>query len=380
MPCWRRAKPSARRSTRSLTWWGCCACAADSSWPPARRSRLERSLEEGTRRRRVAGPRRTALEAAEARLARAAPAIDGGAAYCSMTSAPGGTVKRNAPARSARWRRTREPQQRVLAEAVDDLERGEVLALKADADRLERAVLRLRLAPRPSRDRPSAAGRRGRSRCSSEPPASSAAGVAPSAWPKLARADLVQVGVVDPDLLAVGDDRLLERLRVGEAEAVRPRELEAAARRLLLRAVGRGDRLRELRAAGLHVAHEVAQRVDRIGARRHSARQSAARPRRGARARDHSARAGTRMSRLPLVRHAGYESGFLHLFQQSRGAVVADAQVALDQRDRRAAVLQHDADRLVVHRVVLAVAAAGLAAGASPPSPSSVPPSRMPSM
>ena len=57
-----------------------------------------------------------------------------------------------------------------------------------------------------------------------------------------ARAHLVQVAVVDPDLLAVGDDRLLERLGVGEAEAVRARELEAAARRLLLRAVGRGPR------------------------------------------------------------------------------------------------------------------------------------------
>jgi len=46
------------------------------------------------------------------------------------------------------------------------------------------------------------------------------------------------------------------------------------------------------------------------------------------------------------------------LFQQPGGAVVAYAQVALNQRDRRAAVLQHDADGLVVHRVGLGVAAA----------------------
>ena len=31
--------------------------------------------------------------------------------------------------------------------------------------------------------------------------------------------------------------------------------------------------------------------------------------------------------------HAGYEPGFLHLFQQPRGAVVTNAQVALHQRD-----------------------------------------------
>src|SRR4029078_11670720 len=72
---------------------------------------------------------------------------------------------------------------------------------------------------------------------------------------ELPAADLVQIGVVDPDLLAVSDDRLLERLGVGEAEAVRTRELEAAARGLLLRAVGRRQRLRELRARALYSAH-----------------------------------------------------------------------------------------------------------------------------
>ncbi len=46
------------------------------------------------------------------------------------------------------------------------------------------------------------------------------------------------------------------------------------------------------------------------------------------------------------------------MFQQAGGAVVTDAQVALHQRDGRAAVLQHDAHRLVVHRVGLAASTA----------------------
>ena len=193
----------------------------------------------------------------------------------------------------------RELQQRALAEAVDDLDRGEVLAAKADQDRLEGAVLRLRRRLDPVEavlrrhgrevevDLERAAGQQRRRRRAER-------------IRQLAGADLVQVGVVDPDLAAVGDDQLLERLRVGEAKAIRPRELEAAARRLLLGAVGRRDRLREGRAAGLHVADEVAQGVDRIGAGRHGARHQQ-RDRAEAQRRDHSARAGTRMSRLPLV-------------------------------------------------------------------------------
>ena len=113
-----------------------------------------------------------------------------------------------------------------------------------------------------------------------------------------ARAGLLQVGVVDPDLLAVGHDDLLEGLGVGEAEAVRPRELEAAAAHLLLRAVGRGDGLRELRAAALHLAHEVAQRIDRIGARREG---RAAKNQHQGETKVHASRLGTMMSRLPLL-------------------------------------------------------------------------------
>ena len=61
---------------------------------------------------------------------------------------------------------------------------------------------------------------------SSEPPASSAAGVAPSACAMAARTGLVEVGVVDPDLLAVGHDELLEGLacrRSGSGWAARTR-------------------------------------------------------------------------------------------------------------------------------------------------------------
>src|ERR1019366_7613793 len=64
---------------------------------------------------------------------------------------------------------------------------------------------------------------------------------------------------------------------------------------------------------------------------------------------------------VAVGRHGRYEAGFLHLFRKPRGAVVADAQVALHKRDRGTPVLQHDADRLVVHRIILAAADAGFA-------------------
>src|SRR5574337_801805 len=60
---------------------------------------------------------------------------------------------------------------------------------------------------------------------------------------------------------------------------------------------------------------------------------------------------------VAVGRHRRHQPRLLHLLEQPRGAVVADAQVALHERDRRLAVLEHDRDRLVVHRVGLAVAA-----------------------
>ena len=121
-----------------------------------------------------------------------------------------------------------ELQQRALVEGIDDLDRGEVLAAKADVHGFERAFLGLRrglhpiepilrgqrrqiefLVERTAREQ----RRRRRAERSAE----------------FARARLVQVGVKDPDLLAIGDDELLERLRVGESKSIRARELEAAA-------------------------------------------------------------------------------------------------------------------------------------------------------
>src|SRR2546423_6692673 len=61
--------------------------------------------------------------------------------------------------------------------------------------------------------------------------------------------------------------------------------------------------------------------------------------------------------------HRRHHAGALHVLDQARSAVVADAQMPLHQRDRRPARAQHDVDRLVVERIFfareLAVARAG---------------------
>jgi outer membrane lipoprotein carrier protein len=54
-----------------------------------------------------------------------------------------------------------------------------------------------------------------------------------------------------------------------------------------------------------------------------------------------------------------------HLFQQAGGAIVTDAQVALHQRNRGAAVFQHHLHGLVVHRVGFAAALAARAGAVS---------------
>src|SRR5690349_7371474 len=80
------------------------------------------------------------------------------------------------------------------------------------------------------------------------------------------------------------------------------------------------------------------------------------------------ARAVRRRSRgdqdLALVRvvRRADDALLLHLLDEPRRAVVADAQLALDPRDRRVARRGDDVDRLVVHVVVgLAARAAGQA-------------------
>src|SRR5205809_4281976 len=51
--------------------------------------------------------------------------------------------------------------------------------------------------------------------------------------------------------------------------------------------------------------------------------------------------------------HGRYESRLLHLLDQACGAVVADAQMALNERDRRAPRAHHDLYGLIVKRVGL---------------------------
>ncbi len=55
--------------------------------------------------------------------------------------------------------------------------------------------------------------------------------------------------------------------------------------------------------------------------------------------------------------HRRHEARALHLLDQTRGAVVADAQVPLHERDRRPPGLEHDRHRLVVHRIGFGVGA-----------------------
>src|SRR2546430_11445090 len=51
--------------------------------------------------------------------------------------------------------------------------------------------------------------------------------------------------------------------------------------------------------------------------------------------------------------HGRYESRLLHLLDQACGAVVADPQMALNERDRRAPRAHHDLYGLIVKRVGL---------------------------
>src|SRR5690606_41510037 len=59
---------------------------------------------------------------------------------------------------------------------------------------------------------------------------------------------------------------------------------------------------------------------------------------------------------VAVAAHRRHQAGTLHLLDQARRAVVADAQVALHQRDRWPSGLDDDFHRLVVERVRLAVA------------------------
>src|SRR6185503_3204221 len=49
--------------------------------------------------------------------------------------------------------------------------------------------------------------------------------------------------------------------------------------------------------------------------------------------------------------HARYHAGPLHLLDEARGTVIANAQMALHQRDGRATGLEHDLHGLIVERI-----------------------------
>src|SRR5262249_39518659 len=66
---------------------------------------------------------------------------------------------------------------------------------------------------------------------------------------------------------------------------------------------------------------------------------------------------------VAVGRHGAYEPGFLHLFQQPRGTVVADAHLALRKRNRPAPLLPDARDGPGAPRVARADAAAGDVAG-----------------
>src|SRR5690348_10173854 len=68
------------------------------------------------------------------------------------------------------------------------------------------------------------------------------------------------------------------------------------------------------------------------------------------------------LSLVRVIRRA-HDALLLHLLDEPRGAVVADAELALDPRDRRVARRRHDVHGLVVH-IVVRLAAATTAATA----------------
>src|SRR6185437_6023410 len=57
---------------------------------------------------------------------------------------------------------------------------------------------------------------------------------------------------------------------------------------------------------------------------------------------------------LPIVLRRRHHALLLHLLDQARGAVIADSQVPLHARNRRASAGRHDLDGAVVQRVVVA--------------------------
>ena len=160
---------------------------------------------------------------------------------------------------------------------------------------------------------------------------------------QLAHRDLVQVLVVDPHLLAVADDQLLARLRIAPAKLPGTREREAAPStscislpRPVVAPVCSKSRARRLRRARRSL--ESARGSPACACR--CAEQQRQQPRAS---RTRSTRLTSRPSRghqhlaIAVRLHRRDQPGALHLLDQARCAVVADAQMPLHQRDRRRA-------------------------------------------
>ena len=157
--------------------------------------------------------------------------------YCLSTSAPRRRLE------AGRCRRgsdgidldLAELQHRALAEAVEDLERRQRLALEADLHALQLAVLVLRRGLDPLQA--VALGRGFQREVGLQRPQVGRGGNQrrrrrAQRLRLLALRDLVQVGVVEPQRLAVGHDALREGLLVVELELAGALEFEGAGRRL----------------------------------------------------------------------------------------------------------------------------------------------------
>src|SRR5207253_2998089 len=127
------------------------------------------------------------------------------------------------------------------------------------------------------------------------------------------------------ELVAVGLQHLLVRLLVRPDDLARAREHERAARIVV--------RLRR----GLRGARALARRLDDL------LREFAL--------------------RRTYLRHEGLQLLGAARERVPRRAIIADPQMALHERNRRAAVLDDDLDRLVVQRIRLAAAFTGSRAG-----------------
>lgn len=228
--------------------------------------------------------------------------------------------------------------------------------------------------------------------------------------------DLVQILVVDEEFFAIGLDHLFIGFLVGPDELARTREHEAAAggvEHLGGAVLGPDHALGEAALGRLRAADELLELVQRggRGAPRRQCREgdgACYRQRRQAGGHQQAAQVETASLRaarahgcsgiVHVVRfhryrvppraaafrtgrssfgvgtarprrhqdftvaiglHGRYQTALLHLFQQPRGAVVADAQVTLHQRDRSPAMLEDHGHGLVVHLVALAATSAG---------------------